>query len=266
MTAHTGVERPSYAPPAAGAHDSIATSPLYNADLAPTSPERRTWSTWNIAALWIAMSVVITTYTLASGLMQQGMFWWQAMLTILLGNTIVLPFAVDADQALAALVDEQVTVVGQTPTFYLQLIRSEKFESADLARLRRCITYGGTMPQAMFDAFADVAKAVADGAGAVIPVLPVAHTIKLVHDGLVITTPDRTPLRAVLTPQGFRCDVLRRAHAQTVRDATDDAGMVEQMGHPVQTVPGNAYAFKITEAIDLVLAEAVFAQQASGQP
>ncbi|MDB4906050.1 MAG: pucI [Gemmatimonadetes bacterium] len=65
-------------------------SALYNEDLAPTPPERRTWSTYNIAALWIGMSVVITTYTLASGMMQQGMNWWQAMLTILLGNTIVL--------------------------------------------------------------------------------------------------------------------------------------------------------------------------------
>ena len=51
---------------------------------------RRTWSTYNIAALWIGMSVVITTYTLASGLMQQGMTWYQALGTILLGNLIVL--------------------------------------------------------------------------------------------------------------------------------------------------------------------------------
>ena len=65
-------------------------SPLWNADLAPTTPAQRTWTTYNIAALWIGMSVVITTYTLASGIMQQGMNWWQAMLTILLGNTIVL--------------------------------------------------------------------------------------------------------------------------------------------------------------------------------
>jgi NCS1 family nucleobase:cation symporter-1 len=65
-------------------------SPLWNRDLAPTTPEQRTWSTWNIAALWIGMSVVITTYTLASGLIQQGMTWWQAMVTILLGNVIVL--------------------------------------------------------------------------------------------------------------------------------------------------------------------------------
>jgi NCS1 family nucleobase:cation symporter-1 len=67
-----------------------STNPLWNPDLAPTPPARRTWSTYHIAALWIGMSVVITTYTLASGLMQQGMSWWQAMLTILLGNVVVL--------------------------------------------------------------------------------------------------------------------------------------------------------------------------------
>jgi NCS1 family nucleobase:cation symporter-1 len=71
-------------------HEDLSASPLWNADLAPTPLARRTWSTYHIAALWIGMSVAITTYTLASGLMQQGMNWWQAMLTILLGNTIVL--------------------------------------------------------------------------------------------------------------------------------------------------------------------------------
>jgi len=70
--------------------EDVSASPLWNADLAPTPLARRTWSTYHIAALWIGMSVVITTYTLASGLMQQGMNWWQAMLTILLGNVIVL--------------------------------------------------------------------------------------------------------------------------------------------------------------------------------
>jgi NCS1 family nucleobase:cation symporter-1 len=70
--------------------EDLSSSPLWNPDLAPTPLERRTWSTYHIAALWIGMSVVITTYTLASGLMQQGMTWLQAMLTILLGNVIVL--------------------------------------------------------------------------------------------------------------------------------------------------------------------------------
>src|SRR5919199_1430201 len=65
-------------------------SSLYNEDLAPTGPERRTWTTYNIAALWIGMSVVITTYLLASGLMSAGMNWWQALFTIALGNLIVL--------------------------------------------------------------------------------------------------------------------------------------------------------------------------------
>ena len=68
----------------------ISASPLWNPDLAPTTVEQRTWSTWNIAALWIGMSVVITTYMLGGGFIAQGMTWWQAMLTILLGNCIVL--------------------------------------------------------------------------------------------------------------------------------------------------------------------------------
>src|SRR5688572_17765184 len=70
--------------------EDLSGSPLWNRDLAPTTTAQRTWSTWNIAALWIGMSVVITTYTLASGMMAQGMTWWQAMVTILLGNVIVL--------------------------------------------------------------------------------------------------------------------------------------------------------------------------------
>ena len=70
--------------------EDVSGSPLWNKDLAPTSIKERTWSTWNIAALWIGMSVVITTYTLAGGFIEAGMNWWQAMLTILLGNCIVL--------------------------------------------------------------------------------------------------------------------------------------------------------------------------------
>lgn len=68
----------------------VSTSSLYNEDLAPTGPDERTWSTYNIAALWIGMAIVITTYTLASGLIAAGMNWWQALLTISLGNVIVL--------------------------------------------------------------------------------------------------------------------------------------------------------------------------------
>jgi NCS1 family nucleobase:cation symporter-1 len=68
----------------------IERSPLYNSDLAPVPIARRDWTTYNYAALWISMAHCIPTYMLASGLMGAGMNWWQALVTILLGNTIVL--------------------------------------------------------------------------------------------------------------------------------------------------------------------------------
>ncbi len=68
----------------------IQSSSLYNPDLAPVPQDRRTWGTYNYAALWIGMSVCIPTYTLASGFIKGGMSWWQAIGTILLGNLIVL--------------------------------------------------------------------------------------------------------------------------------------------------------------------------------
>jgi len=68
----------------------IQQSSLYNEDLAPVPPERRTWGTYNYASLWVGMSVCIPTYMLASGLIAGGMSWWQAIGTILLGNLIVL--------------------------------------------------------------------------------------------------------------------------------------------------------------------------------
>src|SRR5260221_8732006 len=68
----------------------LESSPLYNQDLAPVRVARRTWSTYNFAALWISMAHCIPTYMLASGLIGSGMSWWQALFTIFLGNVIVL--------------------------------------------------------------------------------------------------------------------------------------------------------------------------------
>ena len=65
-------------------------SHLYNEDLAPVPPERRKWKLWSFAALWVSMSACIPTYMLASSLIGGGMNWWQAILTIFLGNLIVL--------------------------------------------------------------------------------------------------------------------------------------------------------------------------------
>ena len=63
---------------------------LSNRDLAPTLPGQRTWGTYNYIALWFSMSMEITTYQLASSLIAKGMDWKQAVLTVLLGNLIVL--------------------------------------------------------------------------------------------------------------------------------------------------------------------------------
>jgi NCS1 family nucleobase:cation symporter-1 len=68
----------------------VEASPLYNHDLAPVPLSRRNWTTYNYAALWVSMAHCIPTYMLASGLMAAGMNWSQALITILLGNTIVL--------------------------------------------------------------------------------------------------------------------------------------------------------------------------------
>ncbi len=70
--------------------DLTADPSLFNESLAPVSVNRRTWGIYNYAALWVAMSVCIPTYMLASGLIAGGMNWWQAIGTILLGNVIVL--------------------------------------------------------------------------------------------------------------------------------------------------------------------------------
>src|SRR5215510_10666432 len=70
--------------------ENLSSSPLWNEDLAPVPIKRRNWTTYNYAALWISMAHCIPTYMLASGLISAGMNWWQALTTILLGNTIVL--------------------------------------------------------------------------------------------------------------------------------------------------------------------------------
>jgi 2-C-methyl-D-erythritol 4-phosphate cytidylyltransferase/2-C-methyl-D-erythritol 2,4-cyclodiphosphate synthase len=109
---------------------------------------------------------------------------------------------------------------------------------------------------------ASVVEAVRSGLPAVVPVLPVADTIKSVvsrEDGrdAVGSTVDRSGLRAVQTPQGFRRALLARAHAAAGHDATDDAGLVESLGESVGMIPGHVEAFKVTTPFDLVLAESV---------
>lgn len=107
-----------------------------------------------------------------------------------------------------------------------------------------------------------VAEAVYAGAAAVIPVVPVADTIKKVDGTRVMGTPDRSSLRAVQTPQGFELKALRAANEAYFSQcpdlvATDDASLMEWRGVAVDTVEGDPLAFKITTPIDLTLARAI---------
>src|SRR5437899_2578301 len=72
------------------AFEEISASPLFNRDLAPVKVSERNWTTYNYAALWISMAHGIPPYMRSSGLISAGINWWQALITILLGNTIVL--------------------------------------------------------------------------------------------------------------------------------------------------------------------------------
>jgi 2-C-methyl-D-erythritol 4-phosphate cytidylyltransferase len=100
-----------------------------------------------------------------------------------------------------------------------------------------------------------VLAALHDGADAVVPVLPLVDTVKQVDGaGFVVATLDRASLRVVQTPQGFRASVLIAAHAHAA-DATDDAALVEALGVPVWTVPGDPVAGKVTTPTDLARLE-----------
>jgi len=70
--------------------ESLSSNSIYSEDLKPVDIKDRTWNYYHIASLWIGMSVQVPTYTLASGLIANGMNWWQAVITIFLGNMIVL--------------------------------------------------------------------------------------------------------------------------------------------------------------------------------
>jgi len=107
-----------------------------------------------------------------------------------------------------------------------------------------------------------VVAALRSGAAAVVPVLPVADTVKQVADDRVVRTVDRAVLRSVQTPQGFQRGVLEQAHAGAAPGGTDDAGLVEAMGTPVVCVRGADEAFKVTRPLDLLLAEALLAMTA----
>jgi 2-C-methyl-D-erythritol 4-phosphate cytidylyltransferase len=101
--------------------------------------------------------------------------------------------------------------------------------------------------------FAAVVDALRAGAEAVVPGLAPPDTLRHLDHGPV----DRARVVAVQTPQGFRREVLERAHAAGGAAATDDAGLVEATGVAVQVVPGSQEGFKVTRPLDVLLAEAL---------
>jgi 2-C-methyl-D-erythritol 4-phosphate cytidylyltransferase len=112
-----------------------------------------------------------------------------------------------------------------------------------------------------------VVDAVAAGAEAVVPVVPVSDTVKQVQGHDVVATLDRSQLRQVQTPQGFRREVLERAYALARGPgsgavATDDAGLAERAGATVVVVDGHPEAFKVTGPLDLLLGEALLRSRA----
>ncbi|MBV9096598.1 MAG: 2-C-methyl-D-erythritol 4-phosphate cytidylyltransferase [Frankiaceae bacterium] len=124
------------------------------------------------------------------------------------------------------------------------------------------LVHDAARPLTPDDVVQRVMAALAAGASAAIPALPLADTVKRVDgDGAVVETVDRTTLRAVQTPQGFRRDVLADAHAAAdaaTLDVTDDAALVEAMGVDVLTVAGDPRAFKVTTPWDLAVAELIW--------
>ena len=108
-----------------------------------------------------------------------------------------------------------------------------------------------------------VARVVADAAahGAAIAAVPLADTLKRVSLGRVEDTVPRAALWCAQTPQVFRRDWLEAAHGQSLRGATDDAALVEALGHRVFVTEGDPLDFKITTPQDLALAEAWLARR-----
>ncbi|HEX7275981.1 MAG TPA: 2-C-methyl-D-erythritol 4-phosphate cytidylyltransferase [Acidimicrobiales bacterium] len=120
------------------------------------------------------------------------------------------------------------------------------------------VVHDAARPLAGADLFRRTVAAVRAGADAAVPGLPVTDTVKRVEDGRVLETVDRSRLVAVQTPQAFRADGLRRAHAQGVgAEATDDAALVESLGGTVVVVDGDPRNLKLTSPDDLVVARAL---------
>jgi 2-C-methyl-D-erythritol 4-phosphate cytidylyltransferase len=168
---------------------------------------------------------------------------------------IVVPVPAGERAAFAAVLPGDVTLVdgGPTRTASVRAALAAVSATADAV-----LVHDAARPLTPPDVVARVLAALAAGAEAVIPVLPVADTTVVVDgDGLVSDPVDRTTLRRVQTPQGFRRATLAAAYDALPdgADLTDDAAVVRASGVPVATVEGDDRAMKVTVGHDLALAE-----------
>lgn len=118
------------------------------------------------------------------------------------------------------------------------------------------VVHDGARPLATTSLFKAVIEAVRSGADAAVPALAVADTLKRIAGDVVVGRLPREEVRAVQTPQAFRADVIRSAHASEGED-TDDAGLAEALGATVRVVPGEVRNVKVTTPADLELVQAL---------
>jgi len=129
-----------------------------------------------------------------------------------------------------------------------------------LQRLVRCkwvVIHDGARPCLTQKLITDGLREARDS-GAAIPAMPVADTIKVISSNYYVkNTPPRDKLWAVQTPQVFRFDIISEAHRKARNNVTDDASMVESLGHKVKVFRGSYTNIKVTTPEDLIIAEAI---------
>jgi 2-C-methyl-D-erythritol 4-phosphate cytidylyltransferase len=168
----------------------------------------------------------------------------------------VIVVAPPADLAHAAALVPRARVVAGGATRQESVARGLDVLAADVDTV---LVHDVARPFVPAEVISRVVAALADGAQAAVPTLPVVDTIRRVDpvSGELGEVVDRSALLAMQTPQGFRRDLLARAHAAGGFEATDDAALVQALGGHVVAVAGDERAFKITVPADLARAEAL---------
>lgn len=149
----------------------------------------------------------------------------------------------------------EVVVVGAVPGGVPGGVRRRDSVASGLAMIpgevEHVLVHDAARPLLSADLVARVLAALAGGADAVVPAVPVRDTLKTVVGSVVVGTVDRSHMMMIQTPQGFRVEVLRAAHAASDDDMTDDAALVEAIGGSVVTVTGDPRNIKVTYPEDL---------------